>query len=348
MLAAKVSLTIAEKMRQMLKDKIDYGYLVKREGNYLFIPLKQKVAGVELVNVSLSRREKVSKLSWDNILTKTEQKLLPRAFDVIGDILILELPDKLVKKEKQIAEAYLEMYNNIKTVVKKSAAHSGVYRTRKVTVLAGENRKETVHRESGLQFKVHIGKMYFSPRLGNERLRIARLVKHKNTGVFSLKTQRVLKKGEEVLVMFSGASPYCCVIAKHSHAKIVYGVEINPQGHKYGLENVHLNKLTDKVKLYCGDVRKVLPRLQKQFDRIVMPLPKTGEEFLPLALKYVKKGGTIHYYAFLDEKLIETEGVERIIAICKKLKKKCKVLRAVKVGQHAPYVWRVCYDVKVG
>jgi tRNA (guanine37-N1)-methyltransferase len=151
MLAAKVPLSIAEKMRTVLKKDIDFEYLVKREGDYLFIPLKWKVkiAGIVLVDVSLSRREKVSKLDWTKILTKDELKLLPRAFDVIGDILVLELPDALKKKEKKIADAYLEMYRNIKTVVKKSAAHSGVFRTRKVIVLAGENRKETIHRESG-------------------------------------------------------------------------------------------------------------------------------------------------------------------------------------------------------
>ena len=331
-LAAKVPLSIAEKMRTALKDSIDFDYLVKREEDYLFIPLKRKVkiAGVTLVNVSLLRREKVSKLSLDKILTKDEMKLLPRAFDVIGDILVLELPEELEKKEKRIAEAYLDAYRNIKTVVKKSTAHSGVYRTRKVIVLAGENRKDTIHRESGLRFKVHIEKMYFSPRLGHERLRIAELV----------------RKGENVLVMFSGAGPYCCVISKHSSASMVYGVEINPAGHQYALENVQLNKLGN-VELYCGDAGKIVPKLERKFDRIVMPLPKTGEKFLPIALKYAKKGGVIHYYAFCGEKEIMKESVERVQEICAREKKKCNIQNVAKVGQHAPYVWRVCYDIKV-
>jgi tRNA G37 N-methylase Trm5 len=68
---------------------------------------------------------------------------------------------------------------------------------------------------------------------------------------------------------------------------------------------------------------------------------------LPLALKYAKKNGVIHYYAFVSEKEIMKKGVALIKEICAQEKKKCKVLQAVKVGQHAPYVWRVCYDIKV-
>jgi tRNA G37 N-methylase Trm5 len=83
------------------------------------------------------------------------------------------------------------------------------------------------------------------------------------------------------------------------------------------------------------------------FDRIIMPLPKTGEEFLDVALPIVKKAGTIHLYAFLSEEEIAPEG-KRIIGLCAKLRYKVKLLQAVKCGQFAPRVFRVCFDLRVG
>ena len=47
-------------------------------------------------------------------LTKKEEKFLIRSFDMIGDIAVIQMPDELVKKEKLIAEAILEMQKNIK------------------------------------------------------------------------------------------------------------------------------------------------------------------------------------------------------------------------------------------
>ena len=334
-LAVKVRLKDAERVRKILQRKRVYNpdFLVKKEKDFVYFPVQKKVKGFVVVKVDLKPRNVVARPEelLAKVLSPKELMFLPRAYDVVGDILILELPGELKRKEKVIAEAYLKAHPSVKTVVRKSEIHGGVYRTRRVSVLAGKRKKETIYKESGLRFKVHLEKMYFSSRLVGERLRIARKV----------------KKGEEVLVMFSGAAPYCCVIARHGKAKMVYGVEINPAAHEYAKGNIELNKLENRIKLFKGDVGKVLPRLKRRFDRIVMPLPKTGEKFLPLALKYVKKGGVIHYYNFLEEVKIKTEGVGRVKDICRKEKKRCRIMRSVKAGQHAPYVWRVCFDIKI-
>ena len=77
-----------------------------------------------------------------------------------------------------------------------------------------------------------------------------------------------------------------------------------------------------------------------------MPLPKTGEEFLPLAFSYTKKGSIIHYYNFLKEDEFKEEK-NKIKEICKNNKKKCKILRIVKCGHYKPYVYRTCSDIKI-
>ena len=74
-----------------------------------------------------------------------------------------------------------------------------------------------------------------------------------------------------------------------------------------------------------------------------MPLPKTGEEFLPLALKKSKKGTIIHLYSFLSD--IQIREYTKIIKDISK--NKVRVIRKVKCGQFSPKVFRVCFDLKV-
>lgn len=167
---------------------------------------------------------------------------LPSSYDIIGDILIFEIREKLnTKQEKEIANRLLKLNKNIKVVAKRSDIHKGKYRTRKIKILAGENRKETIHKENGVKIKLDVEKCYFSPRLSQERLRIAKLI----------------KKNESILCMFSGVAPYPLTIAKNSKAREIYGIEINPIAHKYALENARINRLAN-IHLFKGDVKKKL------------------------------------------------------------------------------------------
>ena len=262
-------------------------------------------------------------------LTKKQLASVGRSFDTIGNIAIIEIPDALVKKEKLIANTLLNLHKNITTVAKKAGIHKGIFRTQKLKILAGKRTKEAEYKENNCRLRLHVEKVYFSPRLSTERKRIAEQVKH----------------GEKVLVMFSGCAPYVCVIAKNTEAKEVVGIEINPVAHRYAEENVQLNKL-DNVRLYQGDVNKVLPKLKEKFSRIVMPLPKGGEDFLGLALSAAKKGAIIHFYDFLHQDEFKL-AKEKIRKACKQAKKKCKIMRTVKCGEFGPRIFRISVDFRV-
>lgn len=335
-LAAKTELKNAEKVKLLLlkKNLLDTNYKAKKEGNYVYFPTKKKFQTklTKFVDTNLEAKQEQPTLEklLKNKLTKNQLAKIPQTQEIVGDIMILEIPEELQSKEKLIAEIYLKINKHIKTVVKKHEIHSGVFRTRKLKVLAGKRTKTTIHLESGVRIKLNLEKSYFSARLGNERLRIVKQV----------------KKDENILVMFSGSAPYPLVIAKHCDTKEILGIEINPDAHKFGLENIKLNKMEKQIKLINGDVRKILPKVKKQFDRVLMPLPKTGEDFLDLALPKTKRSGIIHLYAFLNEKDIDSEA-KKVKEICKELNYKVRVLRKVKCGQHAPYTYRVCFDLKV-
>jgi len=262
-------------------------------------------------------------------LSEKQLQHLTTSYDVIGDIIILEIKDELSKKEKMIANALLDMHKNVKVVCKRVGIHTGKYRKQKVKVIAGEKRKTTIHKELNTRLKVHVENVYFSPRMSSERKRI----------------MDQINPGEKILVMFSGCAPYPCVFAKNTKAKEIVGVEINPQGHELALENVALNKLYN-VRLYLGDVRKVIPKLKEKFDRICMPLPKGGEDFLDIALGAAKKNAIIHFYDFLHESEFE-EASQKISDACDTAGRTCKIISLTKCGQHAPRVFRICVDFQV-
>lgn len=264
-------------------------------------------------------------------LTAKEIAQLRGSFDVVGNIASIEIPGALKKKEKMIAQAVMQQNKSVKTVVKKIGKHAGKYRVQQTKIILGDKNTEAMHRESGALFLVDIARCYFSPRLVTERLRIARLV----------------KEGERVLVMFSGVGPYPIIIAKQSGANMVVGIEANPIAHAYAEKNVIINKIgSERIVLHKGDVRKIIPELKKKFDRIIMPLPKTSAAFLPLTFKIVKKGGMIHIYQFARKNCFE-DVVKSITALGKKYKKRCRIVRVVKAGQHAPRTYRICLDIKI-
>jgi tRNA (guanine37-N1)-methyltransferase len=262
-------------------------------------------------------------------LTKKELSLLKTSYDVVGDIAIVEIPYGLGKKEKSIADTILKEHKNINVVCKKVGIHSGKFRLQKLKIIGGEKRKETIHKENNAQLKLNPEDVYFSVRSGTERKRIASLV----------------KKGEEVLVMFSGVAPFPIVISKNSNASKIYAVELNKKAHKYALENLKLNRIKN-VELFQGDVRKLVPKLYKVFDRIIMPLPKSAETYLDVALKVSRKGTMIHLYVFLQENEI-TEMKDKIKDMCKANAKDVKIIHVEKCGQYSPYTYRMCFDIRV-
>src|SRR3989338_2066664 len=332
MLTVKVLLRDAEKVKQYLFEKklFDNRFVLERDKEYIYFPIIKKFSHF-VPKIFLSFQERRDKIKiceeydmrkvLEKKLTKKELEHLKTAFDIVGDIAILEIDDQLVKKQKLIAKTVLALHSNIKTVVKKKGEHKGKLRLQEHVYLAGEKKKETLHRENGIVLKLDIDKAYYSPRMANERKRIMEQV----------------KKGETVLVMFSGIGPYCCVFGKNSLAKEVYGIELNKAGHKYAIENVQLNKLQN-VMLLQGDVHNVVKKFvaeKKVFDRILMPLPKGAEDFFSDALAVAHKNTIIHFYDFLYEKDFD-KALRKIEKSCKKAKKKYKILRLVKCGQHSP------------
>ncbi|MFW5705162.1 MAG: class I SAM-dependent methyltransferase [Nanoarchaeota archaeon] len=169
-------------------------------------------------------------------LTKEEFDLAPRSFEVVGDIAIIEVPEELISKEKQIGESVLKVNSSIKTVLKKSGIHGGEFRTQNLEFVAGENKKETEYVENGIKLKLNPEIVYFSAKLSTERETLMGKLAPEN----------------RILTMFSGCGPYSLVaLKKQPNLARVDSIELNPEGHKYALENLSLNKnLLKKSEFY--------------------------------------------------------------------------------------------------
>jgi len=256
----------------------------------------------------------------------------PGSFDVIGHIAIVEIPDKTMEEKKKIAELIMSLNKHIKTVLEKKSERKGIYRIREYEFLAGEKNTETQHKEYGCTFILDPTKVYFSPRELTERQRIAEKV----------------KDGETVLVMFSGIAPYAIQIAKKNpNVKKIVCIELNPIAVKYAKMNVRINKVEDKVEIIEDDVRNIRNELIGTFDRIVMPLPLGAENFLDIAIKYLKDKGVIHFYNWGKEPNVFENGEKIIEETFKKLGVKYKILEKRKVLPYAPRKWKVCFDIFV-
>jgi len=342
MLTAKIQLKQAEKLRNFLFKNQFYekDYQTSKVLNFIYFPikslnpaqrskLKKQFPALSFTKAPLKKvcRPQSFKQLLKNQLTKHQLQHLPSAQEIVGTIMILEIPKELQSKEKIIAQALLKTNKNIQTIVKKSKQHQGIYRLRKLQHLAGIKTKETIHKENNIKIKLDIEKTYFSTRLANERLRIAKQVQSQ----------------EEILVMFSGAAPYPLVLAKNSPAKHITGIEINPLAHQFALQNLELNNIRNKIDILEGDVKDLLPKIKQKFDRILMPLPKTSEQFLSLALTKAKPNTIIHLYAFLDQTELKSEPKK----IKNLTKNKVKILRKIQCGQFSPAVSRYCFDLKV-
>ena len=226
---------------------------------------------------------KMLKRVLQDVLSEEENNQLISAFDQIGDIIIVRIPDSLISKKQIIGKTLLEQVSTANSVFYQSSPVEGDFRTRQLEVIAGEDKTQTEYRENGCRFIVDVEKAFFSPRLSTERERIAGLV----------------KDGEVIVNMFGGVGMFSLLAAKDT-ACTVYNIDINPVAAQLCKENAQINKLKGEVISLNGDATKVIEeQLIGKADRVLMLLPERSDEFLDSALNCLKDNGTIHYYSHM-------------------------------------------------
>jgi tRNA (guanine37-N1)-methyltransferase len=232
------------------------------------------------------------------VLMPEEISKIYSAFDMIGDIIIIKIPNCLIFKKEIIAKAILQNIKPAKSVFVQTSAVQGEHRIRSLEFLAGDNNTVTEYKEHGCRFKVDVLKTYFSPRLSTERLRIGKMV----------------SDNEIITNMFAGVGTYSIIMAKHNKTCRVYSIDSNPVANDLAEINVKLNKVQDRVLPIFGDAKEVINKeIKGKSHRVLMPLPEKAKEFVDSAVMALKENkGIIHYFAHvkaLTKSLAREKGV---------------------------------------
>jgi tRNA (guanine37-N1)-methyltransferase len=271
------------------------------------------------------------KKALEDVLTEKESNELISAFDQIGEIIIVRIPDSLLAKKKIIGKALLDEVKIVRSVFYQASAVEGEFRTRSLEILAGEDNTETEYKEFGCRFTVDVENAFFSPRLSTERDRIGNLVQN----------------GEVVNNMFAGIGMFSIIAAKKKKCT-VYSLDINPAASKLCETNIGLNKLAGNIISINGDASEIIKeQLMNKSDRTLMLLPERSDEFLESAINTTKDGGIIHYYSHIhaDKKIdagkLSEEHYLKVTPVKSEIINS-KIVRAV-----GPRFYQTVVDIKI-
>lgn len=327
----------------------DKSLVIQREEEALCIPLVREPEGIELATlrsqipkfILITAAFSEKQLPVETLTQALQDKLppdllanIPQAFDIIGDIVVIDIPPQLKPYQNLIGEAILQTQKNIQTVLAKAGDISGVYRIREYAFIAGEHKTRTIHREFGCQYHVDVAKAYFSPRLSHEHERVASLV----------------QAGETVVDLFAGVGPFSVLIGKRNPKAKVYAVDLNPDAVELLKVNVRVNRVENRVFPILSDAREIAStKLKGSADRVIMNLPETAIDFVDAACQAIKpEGGVIHFYAFIRSP-DTTENLKQCFseAVEKNGRKVESFLYAKSIRETAPFESQIVLDAKI-
>lgn len=258
---------------------------ILREGDFLVLPISQGSEGVPPTwgeTVEREFRENRSKgptgyrdlLEWP----ESEKETLPRAFDVVGDIVLIRLPPALEPRKQEIGEALLRFVPGARLVGLDHGVH-GPERRREVERVAGTGTWRTRHKENKVELEVDVEAAYFSPRLAREHARVAEEV----------------REGDRVYDLCCGVGPFSMTIAERGQAAKVTAVDSNPAA-------IALLRATMARHASSARIVPVNARLEDflleapPVERVVLNLPHEGIKYLPSVARTVARGGRLYYY----------------------------------------------------
>ena len=269
---------------------------IRREGDLLAFPLRDDVpvppGWGEVASREFEPRVDEGAAEFRDLLDwpEAERALVPRAFDVVGDIVLVRLPPELEGRRFEVGEALLGFVPGARLVGRDRGVR-GPDRRRDVERIAGTGSWRTRHRENGLELDVDVEAAYFSPRLAREHARVADEV----------------RPGETVYDLCCGVGPFAVTIARDGRARSVTAVDANP-------EAIALLRATLARYPFGKAVTPVEARVEEfvasaaPADRIVLNLPREGIKYAALVAPLLAPGGSLHYYEVVPRDEVARRG----------------------------------------
>ncbi len=329
MRAVIVSREETERVRQKLlfEGALDKTRRLVKKSGLIEIPVKESFAAEDLTLVEQEEPHfYIPKKTHGDYLDipDSERKFLPAGWQILGDIIIISLHERLENRKAEIGKALLSFYPGCRTVLLDRGI-SGQMRQPEREVIAGGST-ETIHMENGCSFKIDAMKIMYSKGNLAERKRMSKL-----------------GEGETVVDMFAGIGYFSIPMAVHSKPRKIFAIEINPVASGYLKENIKLNRVEDVVEPVTGDCAVATPH--GIADRVIMGY-LDAHEYLEHGIRALSPGGIIHYHEAVPE-AIERRPVERIFAEAGKQGRDAKIINMRRIKKYSPGVWHVVVDARI-
>ncbi len=227
------------------------------------------------------------------LLTASEISLLPDRWRMLGECLILGIPDGLSHHRDAIAATYSNVLGP-RYVLNDIGGISGELRepTMEVLIPPVDGNWDVIHIENGIRYRMDPRKVMFSSGNVNIRVDSPELVgSHPITDLVG----PLDEEGEVVLDMFAGIGYFTLPVAVYTDVGRVISCEKNPISFHYLQENLSSNGIEHRVTPILGDNREL--EVPGGVDRIIMGYVGGTVEYLPHALGYLKeRGGMVHLH----------------------------------------------------
>ena len=331
----------ADAIRRMLRDDlVDRGMRIQRDGGEVIIPLRGGALPAmyfEQFSLRIEERTDRRRFVRENPFVEIRNDLaeegldgvvlskLPDSWEMIGDVLLIKLPDELLPHATAIARAYARVLN-AKSVLRDLGAIHGEERLPETQLLLGTDTK-TIHLENGVLLALDAAQVMFSSGNIEERTRMG----------------AIDCDGEVVLDMFAGIGYFSIPMAVHHKPKRIFSCEVRELSYNFLVENIGLNKVEGVVEPILGDNREFDPPIKA--DRIIMGYLKDTYAFLPKALQCLRSGGIIHYHENFPNAVLPDMPIERLKDAAGDAWK-FEVLRNKIVKTYSPGVSHIVLDVR--
>lgn len=269
---------------------------VVHEGDWIAFPLLDGVVVPpqwgEVVERELRPRRARGPTDYRELLhlPPTAARLLPRSFDVVGDMVVVRLPDELASHAADIGRALLEFVPGARIVGSDHGVH-GADRRRSLEVIAGSGGWKGRHRENGIEMDVDLEKAYFSPRLAREHARVAESI----------------EAGDRVYDLCCGVGPFSLTFARDERAQRITAVDTNPEA--LALLRGSLERLGSRVPVAIRAVSvESFSTVAEPVERVVFNLPLEGIKYLPSVARTVALRGHLWYYEVVPRRDLGRRG----------------------------------------
>jgi tRNA wybutosine-synthesizing protein 2 len=258
-------------------------------------------------------------------LSEHEKLLVPHRWQILGDLVLVNIPTKITRLKREIGEALLDLYPRCKSVLWDKGVH-GSLRTPEIEVIAGAGTR-TVHKENRCKFALDASRVMFSAGNFAERVRMS-----------------TIGSNERVLDMFCGIGQLSIPIAVHSRPQSIVAIELNSVAYSYLRKNITLNRVNDIVRPILGNCAHVTPNAQ--FDRVIMG-HFDACDYLHRALCSLAPEGVLHYHELVPVEVMYKRPYAHIEQAAQALARSADLLGIRKVKDYAPGIVHVVVDARI-